>query len=206
MAGPLLLTGFEPFGGDRVNSSWELAQALQGEAIGGLAVQTVCLPCRFDSSLQALDEALRCSRPALVLALGQAASRPCLSFERVAMNWIDARIPDNAGAQPLDEPVIAGAPAAFFTTLPIKRMLAAAQAVGVPAEVSFSAGSFVCNQVFYGLQHRLRRRPALRSGFLHVPAFGGALSLADLARGLRAALQAAVEEGADARVKGGVID
>jgi pyroglutamyl-peptidase len=206
MAATLLLTGFEPFGGDRVNSSWELAQALHGERIAGLSVQAACLPCVFERSLPALDDLLRRSRPGLVLALGQAASRPLLSFERVAVNWIDARIPDNAKAQPLDEPVIAGGPAAYFTTLPIKRMVAAAQALGVPAEVSFSAGSFVCNQVFYGLQHRLRRRQALRSGFLHVPALGGAISLEAMAQGLRAALQAAVEAGDDARLQGGFID
>lgn len=206
MAAPLLLTGFEPFGGDSVNSSWELAKALAGERIGTLDVRAVCLPCRFDSSLQALDDALRVSRPRLVLSLGQAASRSLLSFERVAVNWIDARIPDNAKAQPLDEPVIAGAAAAYFTTLPIKRMVAASQAVGVPAEVSFSAGSFVCNQVFYGLQHRLRRRQAMRSGFLHVPALGGAIGLDTMARGLRAALQAAVDADEDARLRGGLID
>lgn len=205
MAGTLLLTGFEPFGGDARNSSWELAQLLQGECIGALTVQAVCLPCRFDSSLQALDAALRRSRPSLVLALGQAASRPLLSFERVAVNWIDARIPDNGGAQPLDATVIDGAPAAYFTSLPIKRMVAAALAVGVPAEVSFSAGSFVCNQLFYGLQHRLRRR-AVRSGFLHVPSLGAAMSLSEMADGLRAALLAALDAGPDMQLRGGAVD
>lgn len=206
MAGTLLLTGFEPFGGDAVNSSWELAQAFQGERVGEFTVETACLPCRFDSSLRSLDAALRRSRPSLVLALGQAASRPLLSFERVAVNWIDARIPDNDGAQPVDAVVIAGAPAAYFTTLPIKRMVAAARAAGVPAEVSFSAGSFVCNQLFYGLQHRLRRRSALRSGFLHLPSLGGELSLSDMVCGVRAALLAALTIGPDVHLHGGAVD
>jgi pyroglutamyl-peptidase len=183
----LLLTGFEPFGGEALNSSWELVRRLDGERIDGLRVQAVQLPCVFARSGAALAEALR-SRPALVLAVGQAASRQVLSFERVAVNWIDARIPDNAGAQPVDEPVQAGAPPAFFSTLPLKAMAAASRAAGVPAEISFSAGSFVCNQLFYELQRQLRRRRTVRSGFLHVPALGGTLDLDAMARGLRAAL------------------
>lgn len=187
----LLLTGFEPFGGDAINSSWELAQRLHGERIAGLRVQAVQLPCVFARSGAALAEALGAHRPSLVLALGQAASRSALSFERVAINWIDARIPDNAGAQPVDEPVIAGAPPAHFSSLPLKAMAAAAQAAGVPAEISFSAGSFVCNQLFFELQQQLRRRRTVRSGFLHVPALGGALSLDAMALALRAALAVA---------------
>lgn len=198
----ILLTGFEPFGGEAVNSSWEIARLLDG--VDG--IRAVQLPCRFAHSLAALDAALARSRPTLVLALGQAASRPQLSFERVALNWVDARIADNDGQQPVDAPVLAGAPAAYFTTLPIKAMANAVRALGVPAEVSFSAGSFVCNQVFFGLQHRLRRRPAVRSGFLHVPALGGALELEAMLRGVRAALQAAQATQADAQEPAGRID
>jgi pyroglutamyl-peptidase len=157
----VLLTGFEPFGGDALNSSWELARRLDG--VDG--IRAVQLPCRFAHSLQALDAALAHGRPRLVLALGQAASRPLLSFERVALNWVDARIADNDGLQPIDEPVLPGAPAAHFSTLPIKAMAQAVRGSGVPAEISYSAGSFVCNQVFFGLQHRLRRRRGVRSGF-----------------------------------------
>jgi len=186
----LLLTGFEPFDGAAVNSSWELARSLEGEVIAGLRVAAVCLPCRFDHSLPALDAALRRLRPAAVVALGQAGARSCLSFERVAINWIDARIADNAGLQPIDEAVHPGAPPAYFTRLPVKAMVAASEAAGVPAELSFSAGSFVCNQVFFGLMHRLRRRPALPAGFVHVPALGPDTALSELRRGLRAALAA----------------
>ncbi len=201
-----LLTGFEPFGGDSVNSSWQLARALQGRLAGvdGVVVESVCLPCAFSQSLPALQAAIRRVRPQAVLALGQAASRSVLSFERVAVNWVDARIPDNLGAQPLDEPVLLGAPAAYFTRLPIKAMASAALQAGVAAEVSFSAGSFVCNQVFFGLQHRLRRS-RVRSGFVHVPALGGAMSLDDMLRGLRAALAVPPEQD-DLRSLGGRVD
>lgn len=198
----ILLTGFEPFGGAPANASWALVQALHGERIAGLAVQAVCLPVDFARSLPTLQAALRRHRPQLVLAVGEVGSRRKLSFERVALNWIDARIPDNAGRQPIDVPVQAGAPAARFSTLPIKAMAAAAEAVGVPAEISLSAGSYLCNQVFFGLQQRLARRPGVRSGFLHVPAQG--LDLDDMARGLRAAL--AVAQGEELRRTDGRLD
>jgi len=187
---PLLLTGFEPFGGESVNTSQQLALALHGAQLGGLRVEAAVLPCRFASSLSALDALIQQHRPVCVVALGQAASRRALSFERVAINWIDARIPDNDGAQPVDVPVLPGAPPARFTTLPIKAQMAAAQAAGTPVEMSLSAGSFVCNQVFFGLQQRLRRQTTVRSGFIHVPALGQGADLAPWLAGLRAALAA----------------
>lgn len=202
----VLLTGFEPFGGGQDNSSWAIAAALDGEAIDGHRVHSVCLPCRFDASAAALQAALRRHRPALVLALGQAASRPVLSFERVAVNWIDARIADNAGAQPVDVPVHPGGPAALFTSLPIKAMAAAAREAGAAAEISFSAGSFVCNQLFYDLLRALRRRPGVRGGFLHVPALGGAMALPLMIDGVRAALSAALRTQEDQHESAGRID
>ena len=201
-----LVTGFEPFGGDAVNSSWELARRLQGKLLNSEAVvEAVCLPCAFAQSLPALEAAIQAHQPQAVLAIGQAASRAVLSYERVAVNWIDARIPDNLGAQPLDEPVLAGAPAAYFTRLPVKAMAAAAAAAGVRAEVSFSAGSFVCNQVFFGLQHRLRRRK-VRGGFLHVPALGAAMDLEQMLLGVQAGLRVASEAENDLRLRGGLLD
>jgi len=164
----LLITGFEPFGGESVNPSWELAHALNGELIGGARVVAVQLPCVFGQALQRLDEALERVRPSLVLAVGQAGGRCDLSLERVAINVDDARIPDNAGAQPIDEPVAADGPAAYFSTLPIKAIVAALRAAGFPASVSQTAGTFVCNHVFYGLQHRLRGQ-GVPGGFMHIP-------------------------------------
>jgi pyroglutamyl-peptidase len=165
----LLITGFEPFGGEQINPAWEVAQALHGQVLGGARVQSVQLPCVFGASRQALAAALRQHRPVAVLSLGLAGNRSAVSFERVAINWVDARIADNAGAQPVDQPVVAGGPSAYFTRLPIKAMLARLRDQGLPAELSFSAGSFVCNEVFYGLMHALRRRQQVPAGFIHLP-------------------------------------
>ena len=166
---PILVTGFEPFGGEALNSSAQVAQAMQGRTIDAVPVVGVVLPCVFGAAIQALCAALARHGPQLVLALGQAAGRGAFSLERVAINVDDARIPDNAGVQPIDEPVIANGPAARFTTLPVKAMVAALRDAGHPAELSNSAGTFVCNHVFYGLQHALRTRRAVRSGFMHLP-------------------------------------
>ena len=165
----LLITGFEPFDGEAVNPSWAVAQALQGQVIAGARVAAVQLPCVFAQALPALQAALDRQRPAWVLALGLAGSRSAISVERVAVNLADARIPDNAGAQPVDEPVVAGGPAAYFTGLPAKAIVAALRQAGWPAELSHSAGSFVCNQVFYGLMHALAGQPGVVGGFIHLP-------------------------------------
>ena len=164
----LLLTGFEPFGGELINPSWILAQAMDGRQIGDVTVVARCLPCEFGASLTALHKALAEIRPCLVLALGQAGGRAELSLERVAINVDDARIADNAGATPIDVPVVVGAPAAYFTTLPIKAMVAGLRAAGCPAAVSQSAGTYVCNHVFFGLQHALHQS-GVQGGFMHVP-------------------------------------
>ena len=167
----ILLTGFEPFGGQSLNPSWEVARALHGLQLPGsqgAQVVAVQLPCVFAQALPALQQALTQHTPDIVLALGQAEGRCDLSVERVAINVMDARIPDNAGAQPIDMPVIEGGPAAYFSTLPIKSLVAGLRASGFPASVSQTAGTFVCNQVFYGLQHALVGQ-GVHSGFMHLP-------------------------------------
>jgi pyroglutamyl-peptidase len=164
----ILVTGFEPFGGQSLNPSWEVARALNGFALEGAQVVSVQLPCVFVQALPALQQALAQHRPDIVLALGQAEGRCDFSVERVAINVMDARIADNAGAQPIDVPVVAGAPAAYFSTLPIKALVAGLRAGGFPASVSQTAGTFVCNQVFYALQHALAGL-GVHSGFMHLP-------------------------------------
>lgn len=213
--GHVLLTGFEPFGGERVNTSWQVAQALDGRSIGGHVVVAACLPCAFGAALAALDEALaRGAGPALVIALGQAAGRSDFSVERVAINVDDARIADNAGLQPVDRPVVAGAPAAYFSTLPIKAVVAALRAAGLPASVSQSAGTFVCNHVFYGLMHRLAARPGVRGGFIHLPLLPEqaarapgqpSLPLATLVQGLETAIACALATQEDLRAAEGTV-
>jgi pyroglutamyl-peptidase len=134
----------------------------------GAQITSVQLPCVFAQALPALQHALAQHRPDIALALGQAEGRCDFSVERVAINVQDASIPDNAGAQPIDMPVIAGGPAAYFSTLPIKTLVAGLKAAGFPASVSQTAGTFVCNQVFYALQHTLAGL-GVHSGFMHLP-------------------------------------
>jgi pyroglutamyl-peptidase len=164
----ILLTGFEPFGGEPVNPSWLAVSRLHGECIDGHRVEALLLPTCFGASIARLEQALQ-APCALVLGVGQAGGRAALSLERVAINVDDARIADNAGCQPVDTPVVAGGPAAYFATLPLKAMLDALHRAGIPAEVSQSAGTYVCNHLFYGLMHALRARPTTRGGFMHIP-------------------------------------
>jgi len=210
----LLVTGFEPFGGESLNPSWLVAQALAGASIAGAQVHAALLPCVFGQARSALNEALHRVRPRWVLALGQAGGRHDFSIERVAINVDDARIADNAGAQPIDEPVVAGAPAAHFATLPIKAMVAALRAAGLPASVSQSAGTFVCNHVFFALMHELQGHPGVRGGFMHLPllpeqaarasaAGAPSMALATMIEGTRLALSTACSTQADLRASGG---
>ena len=165
----ILLTGFAPFGGEVENPSWQGVSLLDGEVIAGHRIVARRLPVEFHASLDVLRGSIDALAPALVLCVGQAGGRAQLSIERVAINVDDARIPDNAGASPVDDAIVDGGPAAFFATLPIKAMLAELRAAGIPAEISQSAGTYVCNHVFYGLMYALRARPGVRGGFIHIP-------------------------------------
>lgn len=165
----VLLTGFAPFAGETINPSWQAARTLDSKLIAGHRVVAVELPTEFDASLRTLRAALRKTNPRVAIAVGLAGGRAGISLERVAINVIDARIPDNAGAQPIDIAVVRNGPAAYFSTLPIKAALRALQNAGIAAHVSQTAGTYVCNAVFYALMHAVKRRKALRAGFVHVP-------------------------------------
>jgi pyroglutamyl-peptidase len=206
----VLLTGFDAFGGAVINPSWLAVQALHGRQVMGHTVVAAQLPTVFGASLQVLGTLLAKHQPALVVCVGQAGGRNAISLERVAINVDDAPIPDNAGARPIDAPVVPGAPAAHFSTLPIKAMLAALQREGLPVEVSQTAGTFVCNHVFYSLMQTIATRPELRhtrGGFVHVPWLPeqGAPSMAldDVVRGLRVALRAALTAPPDVSLAAG---
>jgi pyroglutamyl-peptidase len=194
----VLVTGFEPFGGQGVNPSWLAVQALHGGTVAGHRIVGAQIPTVFGESLQALRALLRQHRPTLVLCTGQAGGRPALSLERVAINVDDARIRDNAGAQPIDTPVVDGGPAAYFTSLPIKAMLQALLESGIDAEVSQTAGTFVCNHVFYGLMHELAAPQwrGVRGGFMHVPWLPEqgqpSMPLARIVQGLRICVEVAL--------------
>ena len=211
----VLLTGFDAFGGDAVNPSWLAASSLHGRLILGHRVIAAQLPTVFAESLVRLHALLKAHQPVLVVAIGQAGGRSAISLERVAINICDARIPDNAGAQPVDEPVLADGPAGYFSTLPIKAMRQDLQEAGIACEVSQTAGSFVCNQVFYGLMHELATRRWLRhtrGGFIHVPwlpeqapAGAPAMPLPTLVQGLRLALRSALTHTHDLRIGAGAL-
>jgi len=211
----VLLTGFEPFGGERINPSRELVRALDGEIVNGHRVMTAILPVTFSSTLPMLEALLETHRPMLALAIGQAGGCSELRIERVAANLIDARIPDGSGQQPVDVPIIEGAPDAYFSTLPVKAMLARLRALGVPAALSQSAGLYVCNQVFFALMHLVATQyPGLRAGFIHVPWLPEqaarhhgqpSMALSTMVDGVRAALECAIATRRDLRVAGGDI-
>jgi len=165
----VLLTGFEPFGGEKINASQEVATRLNGEVIADHEVVGVVLPCEFGRAVRELKKLLKQHEPSLVICLGQAEGREGITPERVAINVDDALMADNAGAQPIDRAVVRGGPAAYWSTLPIKAIVQRLQSEGIPAAVSQTAGTFVCNHVFYGLMHALRNQRVVRGGLIHVP-------------------------------------
>lgn len=208
----VLLTGFNAFGGDAINPSWLVAQALGGQMMQGHKVLAAQLPTEFAASRQQLAALLRRHKPALVVCLGLAGGRAGLSLERVAINVQDARIADNAGAQPVDVPIVKSGAAAYFSTLPIKAMLQALTAAGIPAQVSQTAGTFVCNHVFYSLMHALNKQRGaarVRGGFVHVPYLpdGGVpcMPLNDMVRGVQVAILCALNTQTDAWVGAGAL-
>jgi pyroglutamyl-peptidase len=210
---PVLVTGFEPFGGDSINPSAEIARQLHGTMIAGHAVVGALLPCVFGAALAELRRQLARVRPGLVLCLGQAGGRAEITPERVAINVDDARIPDNAGRQPVDRPVVRGGPAAYWSTLPIKAIVAELRTREIPAAVSQTAGTYLCNHVFYGLQHALRRRPGVRGGFIHVPWLPEqaprdqpALPQAVMTEAIVVAIRTALRVKRDRRLAGGRLD
>ncbi|MGO1225903.1 MAG: pyroglutamyl-peptidase I [Brachybacterium sp.] len=206
MTTDVLLTGFAPFAGAAVNESWEsVRDAAPLLRADGLTVVTLELPVEFGRAGDLLAAAVRTHRPSLVVAVGLAAGRTGITPERVAVNVRDARIPDNAGASPVDEPVAADGPVGYFSTLPVKAMVAALAADGIPAAVSQTAGTYVCNDVFYALQHLLATDEALagiRGGFVHVPA-ADVVGSPTAARALVAMVEVALRTVVDAPLAGG---
>lgn len=165
----ILFTGFEPFGADSVNPSWEAVALLPGK-VGNVQIAKRRMPVEYDTVAPLLEHAIEEERPDAVLCVGQAGGRAKVTPEFVAINLKDASVPDNAGALFAGEPICPDGPAAYFATVPVKSMAAAMKAAGVPASVSYTAGAYVCNNIMYHLLHLLARRyPGVQGGFIHIP-------------------------------------
>lgn len=210
-----LLTGFEPFGGEPVNPSMQAALAVGAAPPPGVELAVEILPVSHRRTPEAIRAAVERHRPDVVLALGQAGGRADVCVERIGINLNDFRIPDNDGAQPADVPVIAGGPAAYFATIPVKRVAAAIQAAGVPARVSNTAGTHLCNHTLYLLGHlAATERPGMRAGFIHVPWLPEqvvrnpgqpSMSVATLVVALRTAIVTIAKNGTDISIPAGAL-
>ena len=210
----VLVTDFMPFAGDKTNPSWEIAKALP-ETLAGYRIETLRVPTEFGKAITVATNVIKKLKPDIVLCLGQAGGRSRMSVERLAINVDDARIADNAGNQPIDTAIFEGAPAAYFCTLPVKAMVAAMAEAGVPAEVSNTAGTFVCNHLIFGVLHHLATHQlSTRAGFMHVPflesqiidrADTASLSLANMIEGTKAAIMAAIKNRTDIKTVGGTL-
>lgn len=202
----LLITGFDPFGGEKTNPAIEVVKRLPA-AIAGATVVPLEIPTVFGTCAEVVRQAIITERPDVVLSVGQAGGRSALTPERIAINLDDGRIPDNAGFQPIDQPIQPNGPAAYFTQLPVKAMAQAIRQAGLPSHVSTTAGTYVCNHIMYQVQHlRATEFPQLQAGFIHIPFLPEqvvqrsgvpSLSLTDDVRGLTAAIRAIVIARAD---------
>ena len=166
----ILMTGFEPFGGDTaINPSWSAVEAMQA-TIAGAEIVKYRLPVTYDGAGRELCRILREEQPDAVIAVGQAGGRAAVTPERVAINWMEGTVPDNAGHLCQGKPIRMAGPAAYFSTLPLRSIVEALHSAGIPAAVSNSAGTYVCNALLYALmEHLALYRPQTISGFIHVP-------------------------------------
>lgn len=165
----ILVTAFEPFGGEKVNPAQEAVAKIDARSHGAEIVK-VSVPVVFGEAIDTVYAAMKAERPDVVLCIGQAGGRSAVTPERVAINVNDAGSPDNNGNQPVDEPIFEDGAAAYFSTLPIKRIVERVRAAGLPASVSNSAGTYVCNNLMYGVLYYIEKEfPGVRGGFVHVP-------------------------------------
>lgn len=203
----ILITGFDPFGGESVNPAYEAVKLLP-DTIGGAQIIKLEVPTVFGKAGEALEQGILTHQPDAVLCIGQAGGRSGMSVEKTAINFQDARIQDNEGNQPVDLPIKEDGETAYFATVPVKAMVAAMRKNGIPAFVSYTAGTFVCNELMYTLLYLANKKyPQVRGGFIHVPYAMGqtvdkpngtpAMALESIARGLECAVLAVVENRED---------
>lgn len=210
----LLLTAFTPFDGEKINPALEAVKLVK-DRIGNLLIVKLEVPTVFGKSIDTVREAIEREKPDFVLSIGQAGGRAEITPERVAINLDDARIPDNEGNQPIDEPIFPDGENAYFSTLPVKAMVEAIRKEGLPSSLSNSAGTYVCNHLMYGVLYYLDKRPVIKAGFIHVPYIPEqtknkkempALELSEIVRGLEAAITAIAINGTNKKLAYGQND
>ncbi|EGU33735.1 pyrrolidone-carboxylate peptidase [Vibrio ichthyoenteri ATCC 700023] len=208
----VLITGFEPFGGAAINPALEAVKKLENATLNGGEIVICDVPVTRYEAVDSVIAAIEKHQPDYVITVGQAGGRVAITPERVAINIDDFRIPDNGGNQPIDEPVVVDGPDAYFTTLPIKAITRTLQENGIPCQVSNTAGTFVCNHLFYGVQHYLRDKN-IGHGFVHIPLLPeqdplgnqATMSLDVIAEGLRLVAQATIDNPQDVAITAGQI-
>ena len=210
----VLITGFDPFGGESINPALEAVKLLP-ETISGAEVIKLEIPTVFRKSLEKIEENIQKHNPDVVISVGQAGGRFGVTPERVAINIDDARIKDNDGNQPIDISIYEDGEAAYFSSLPIKAMVKEMNDNGIPASVSNTAGTFVCNHVMYGVLYLIDKKyPNIRGGFIHVPYIPSqvttkpntpSMSIDDIAKGLELSIKAIIENSSDIKTVGGTI-
>ena len=208
----ILVSGFDPFGGEKINPAIESVKLLPDE-IKGAKIIKVEIPTVARKSLKKLEEVIEAEKPDVVINIGQAGGRTDISVERVGINMDDFRIKDNEGNQPIDEKIAKDGPDAYLVTIPIKAMVQKMIENKIPASVSNTAGTFVCNHVCYGMAHLASTKyPNMRTGFIHIPFLPEqvvdkrnmpSMPLEMIAKGLEYAIEAIVENKVDIKVEGG---
>ena len=208
----VLVTGFDPFGGESINPAWEAVKVIKDE-IAGAEIVKMQIPTVVGKSIKKIHDKMVEINPDIVIAVGQAGGRFGVTPERVAINVTDARIPDNEGNQPIDEPIFEDGDAAYFSNLPVKAMVQEIKDAGYPSTLSNTAGTYICNHVMYGILYYIQKEfPNARGGFIHVPYAASqvinkpntpSMAIADITTSLEAAIKAAVEHQADIKAIGG---
>lgn len=203
----ILVTGFDPFGGESVNPAYEAVKLLPDE-IAGAQIIKMEIPTVFSKSGPAVEAGIEKYQPDVVINVGQAGGRSCVTVEKVGINLAQARIPDNAGEQPMDVPLQEDGETAYFATIPVNAIVENVRAHGLPCHISFTAGTYVCNCVMYNVLYLTKKKyPGIRAGFIHVPFACGqvvdkpngtpCMSLTDIAKSLEYAIEATVKHEVD---------
>ena len=210
----ILITGFDPFGGENINPALEAVKKLPSTVLGQEVIK-IEIPTVFRKSLEKIEEYIQKHNPDVVISVGQAGGRFGVTPERVAINMDDARIKDNEGNQPIDISIFEDGENAYFSNLPIKAMVKEMNDNGIPASVSNTAGTFVCNHVMYGILYLIDKKyPNIRGGFIHVPYIPSqvttkpnmpSMSIDDITKGLELSIKAIIENSSDIKAVGGTI-